>query len=183
MAAPALRPFLKDRHTVRVYTANALWKIEQNAAEVLPVLEQGVAEEGEPFRWAAAVFLEEMGAAAESAIPALKRAAGAQDKETASCAVQALAQISHETVPFLIQMLKDPDPTMRVSAAIALERIGPAAREAIPALKTLINEKAAGLPVVMGRGNGREEVGQAAARAITVISGKSSSQAASAEPK
>src|SRR6266568_46547 len=128
LAVPALKPFLKEKHTVRVYTANALWKIEHNAQEVLPVLEQGVREENAPFRWAAAVFLGEMGTAAEPAIPALIKATRAADKDTASCAVQALAEINPTTIPTLIETLRDADPGMRISAAVALGNLGPTAK-------------------------------------------------------
>ncbi len=168
-AVPALRPFLKQKHTVRVYTANALWKIEHNAREVLPVLEQGVKEENAPFRWAAAVFLGEMGPAAEAAIAALRAASQAADKETASCAVQALAEISPSTVPILIEVLHDPDPGMRISAAVALGKVGSPAKEAIPALSALLNDPALGEPTIMGRGVGKESVSNAAANAIRRI--------------
>jgi len=168
-AVPALKPFLKERHTVRVYTANALWKIEHNAQEVLPVLEQGVREENAPFRWAAAVFLGEMGPAAEPAIPALIQATRAADKETASCAVQSLAQISPTTIPALIETLSDADPGMRISAALALGNLGPTAKQSIPALTRLLNEAAMGEPTIMGRGMGKESVSNAAANAIMKI--------------
>lgn len=168
-AVPFLKPFLKERHTVRVYVANALWKIHHEVEEVLPVLEAGVREEGAPFRWAAAVFLGELGAAAWPAIPALELAATAGDVETASCAIQALAQLGTETVPALIARLGDPDPTLRISAAIALESLGSAAQPAIPALKGLLSDHGSGRPIVMGRGNEKEEVCVAAARALSRI--------------
>jgi len=158
-AVPMLKPFLKQKHVVRVYTAHALWKIEHNAEEILPILEQGVQEEA-PFRWAAAVFLGEMGPAAERAIPLLKDAAQATDKSTASCAVQALAHISPRTTPILMAMLKDPDPGMRISAAVALGRIGAPAKEAVSALTALLNDEATGAP---------EPVGKAAADALKHI--------------
>jgi HEAT repeat protein len=168
-AVPALKPFLREKHTVRVYTANALWKIERNAQEVLPILEGGVREEQAPFRWAAAVFLGEMGPAAEKAIPALIEAAKAADKETASCAVQALAEISPATVPTLIEKLNDPDPAMRISAATALGKVGSTAKDAIPALTRLLNDNARGMPTIMGREYGYESVSNAAAHAIERI--------------
>jgi HEAT repeat protein len=152
-----------------VYTANALWKIEHNAQEVLPVLEQGVREDKAPFRWAAAVFLGEMGPAAEPAIPALIEATRAADKETASCAVQALAQIGSATIPTLIETLSDPDPGMRISAAVALGNLGPIAKESTPALSRLLIDAATGEPTIMGRGVGKESVSNAASTAIRKI--------------
>jgi len=176
-AVPALKPFLKERHTVRVYTAIAIWKIEHNTPEALPVLEQGLQEENAKFRWAAAVFLGEMGPAAEHAIPLLEKATKAADKETASCAVQALAQISPGTVPILIETLKDPDPGMRISAAAALARLGAAATQAIPDLTALLKDPAMGSPTIMGRGFGQESVSHAAADAIAQIDPQAAAKA------
>jgi len=176
-AVPALKPFLKEKHTVRVYTAIAIWKIEHNTPETLPVLEQGLQEENAKFRWAAAVFLGEMGPAAEHAIPLLEKATKSADKETASCAVQALAQIIPGTVPVLLETLKDPDPGMRISAAVALGRLGPSAREAVPDLTALLKDPAMGSPTIMGRGFGQESVSNAAANAIARIDPEAAAKA------
>ena len=58
---------------------------------------------------------------------------------------------------------------MRISAAAALGRIGPAAKEAIPLLRGLLNDPAMGEPTIMGRGVGKESVSNAAANAIRLI--------------
>ena len=168
-AVPLLKPFLKSNHVHRVYTAQALWKINHDADEVLPVLEQGVQEQA-PFRWSAAVFLGEMGPAAQHAIPMLEKTTAATDKEAASCALQALAQISPATsVPLLIRTLQDPDPAMRISAAVALGKIAPHARDAVPALIALLDDQATGRPVIMGYSGGPEPVSKAAAQALLRI--------------
>jgi HEAT repeat protein len=168
-AVPAVKPFLRGSHTVRVYTANALWKIEHKAGEVLPILEAGLQEENAPFRWAAAVFLGEMGAAAAEAIPLLEKAVKSADKDTASCAVQALAEISPDTVPILIDTLGDSDAGMRISACVALRKIGPKAKQAVPALRALVEDRASGSPTIMGRLLGSERVGDAAKAALEQI--------------
>jgi len=146
-AVPALKPFLKEKHTVRVYTAIAIWKIEHNTPETLPVLEQGLQEENAKFRWAAAVFLGEMGPAAEHAIPLLEKATQSADKETASCAVQALG------------------------------RLGPSAKQAVPDLTALLKDLAMGSPTIMGRGFGQESVSNAAANAIAQIDPEAAAKA------
>ena len=174
-AVPALKPFLKENQEVRVYTAIAIWKIEHNTPETLPVLEQGL--QAAKFRWAAAVFLGEMGPAAEHAIPLLEKATKSADKETASLAVQALAQISPGTVPILLETLKDPDPGMRISAAVALGRLGLSAKEAVPDLTALLKDPAMGSPTIMGRGFGQESVSNAAANAIARIDPEAAAKA------
>jgi HEAT repeat protein len=179
-AVPYLKPFLQDkRHTVRVYVANALWKIEHDAKLVLPVLEQGIQEDAAPFRWAAAAFIGELGSEAERAAPSVEKATHASDKETASLAVQSLAQIRPKAVPIIIEILKkDPDPGMRISAAYALGRLGPAAVESVPTLIKSLDDQERGLPVIFGANlTAPITVHQAAADALKKIDPMSAAQA------
>ena len=177
-AVPHLKPLLAStNHTVRVYTANALWKITKNKDLVLPVLSQGIKQQGAPFRWAAAVFLGEMGLSALSAVPELEAATEAPDKETASCAIQALAQIGPQSVSTLEARLHDPDPAIRISAAFALENLGQRAASAIPELKKLLNDQGRGSPTIMGRGSEVVEVRRIAADAIAKIEGRTEATA------
>jgi HEAT repeat protein len=157
------------KHTVRVYTAIAIWKIEHNDAEVLPILEAGLQEEEAPFRWAAAVFLGEMGSAATEAIPLLEQAVKSTDKETASCSVQALGQISPATVPILVETLGDPDPRMQISACVALGKLGAKAKRAVPALRALLTDQGLGSPTIMGRALCNTKVGDEVAAALSRI--------------
>jgi hypothetical protein len=54
---PTLRAFVRtESHTVRVYSANALWKVSGEVEPSLSVLEQGLQEKTAKFRWAAPVF-------------------------------------------------------------------------------------------------------------------------------
>jgi HEAT repeat protein len=88
---PVLRNFVKsESHTVRVYSANALWKVTGEVEPSLSVLEDGLKEKSVKFRWAAPVFLGELGEKAARAIPLLSEAADDSDKEVASLAIQAL---------------------------------------------------------------------------------------------
>ena len=65
---------------------------------------------------------------------------------------------------------------MRISAAAALGRIGPPAKEAIPLLTGLLNDPAMGEPTIMGRGVGKESVSNAAANAIRLIEAKTAAR-------
>jgi HEAT repeat protein len=169
-AVSALEPFLKSKsHTVRVYTANALWKITLQPEPSLSVLEEGMKDHRASFRWAAAVFLGEMGPAAKRTIPLLEQATSDTDKEVASLAIQALAEISPETVPILTNLLLDPDPAIRISAATALGKLGLQAREAVPLLVKALSDHARGAPVIMGRPTGSEEVRSSASTALKTI--------------
>lgn len=159
IALPRLEPFLKDEsHTVRVYSANAIWKITHKPEPVLTVLEHGLQAKKASFRWAAAVFLGEMGPAAERAIPLLEEASKDTDKEVASLAVQALAEISSKTLPIITNLLSDPDPNIRISACAALGKLGPAAKGAVPLLVKATGDRATGSPAIMGRPMGAESV-------------------------
>jgi HEAT repeat protein len=166
-ALPRLEPFLKDEsHTVRVYSANAIWKITHKPEPVLTVLEEGLKDKKAGFRWAAAVFLGEMGSAAERAIPLLEQATKDSDKEVASLAIQALAEISPKTFPVITNLLSDPDPNIRISACAALGKIGPAAKAAVPLLVKATEDRATGSPAIMGRPVGAESVRD---RALAVL--------------
>lgn len=169
-AVSALEPFLKSQsHTVRVYTANALWRITQQPEPSLSVLEEGMKDYSASFRWAAAVFLGEMGRAAERTVPLLEQATKETDKEVASLAIQALAEISPETMPILTNLLADPDPAIRISAATALGKLGPRAREAVPLLIKALGDSERGEPIIMGRPTGAEEVRSSASTALKNI--------------
>jgi hypothetical protein len=106
-ALPKVRLALKDAHTVlRVRAAVALWKIEGTATEALPVLTAALAQTdtvdyvgpGVPptLRFAAqyaATALGDMGAAAKSALPALRDAQGSGDYTLRNNATTAIRKI------------------------------------------------------------------------------------------
>lgn len=169
-AKPLLLPRLSDEsHTVRSYVANAVWKISQDTNAVLPVLEKAVKETGAKFRWATVVFLGEMGPAAERAIPLLEEAARSPDLEVASLALQSLAQISPQTLPFVATFVEHASPDLRLSAIAALGRHGPSAKDAVPLLVKALADGAQGSPAIMGRALGSERVKDAAAAALKQI--------------
>ena len=81
----------------------------------------------------------------------------------ARCAEDALAYIGAPSVPHLVNALERGDSGLRAQSARALERIAPAAKDALPALREALKDKEA-------------YVRQAAAEAIEKI------QAASTQP-
>jgi HEAT repeat protein len=169
-AIPTLLEFTRSTsHVMRVYSARALWKVSGEVEPALTVLEAGLQEKSAKFRWAAPVFLGEMGADAARAMPLLQEGANDPDKEVASLCIQALGKISAESIPILAEHLGSNDPGMRISAAVALGELGPKAVEAVPALRRLLDDKAMGSPAIMGRGLGGEKVSEAARAALEKI--------------
>ncbi len=55
-------------------------------------------------------------------------------------AFRAIVSIGKPAVPTLVDGLKDEDPEVRIDCASALGEIGPAALEAVPALKNALND-------------------------------------------
>jgi HEAT repeat protein len=153
-ALPSLEPLLQSNlDGLRVYTAQAVWKITKKAEPSLSTLEAVLGQGNIEYRWAAAAFLGEMGPTARPAIPLLTQAAHAADKDVASLSVQALAGIGAETLPMLTEVLTDATPTMRISAAVALGRLGPKSKGAAPLLTNLLQDQAVGSPLFWGNPN------------------------------
>ena len=77
-ALPGLRQALTDPDLrVQVEAAHAIWKIEKQAGEVVPILENAAVFEGSDrsgFRYPALSYLGQMGPAAKSAFPTLLKA-------------------------------------------------------------------------------------------------------------
>ena len=174
-AVPALKLRLKGDVAERVYAAWALWQIEHNAAEVLPIFEEALDRKyGNP--WLVMGFLAAMGSAAEHAVPLIEAVAEedrVQPPRVLSQALQALARISTNTVRFLIKHLKHMDPGIRVSAAVALGNIGPPAAASVGSLEALLQDQEVGMQYIRDRHLYPEPVAHAAREALDKILGKS----------
>jgi HEAT repeat protein len=169
-AAPALMPFLKDSsYNVRVYTADALWQITKQPEPSLTVLEKDLKDRNASFRWATASFLGDMGPAAKPAIPLLEETVTNSGKEVESVCIQSLAEISPETMPFLTNLLADRDPAIRISAIVALGKLGSEAKAAVPLLEKALNDHARGAPMIMGRSISPGEIRASAKEALRQI--------------
>ncbi len=92
--------------------------------------------------------LQEIGPAAEAAVPALVVVLGDDNWSVRSSAASALGRIgpaAEAAVPALSEALKDDDTDVRSSAASALGRIGPAAEAAVPALSEALKHDDSGV--------------------------------------
>jgi prepilin-type processing-associated H-X9-DG protein len=88
----------------------------------------------------AAWALAQCGVSGRAAIPALLQALGDADTEVRAAAAAGLAGVtrgSDEGVGPLVEALRDPEHEVRIAAAEALEKLGPHASAAIPALLAL----------------------------------------------
>jgi len=162
-----------DKSTVRIYSARALWKVSGQVEPALSVLEAGIQDKSAKFRWAAPVFLGEMGTNAVRALPLLVEASKDADKEVASLAIQALVKVGGaDAVPVLIEHLRANDPSIRASAATALGKLGPKAKAAVPALNEILTDSALADPAIMGRVERKEKVSDAARGALQELNGE-----------
>lgn len=146
---------------VRLAAAQALSQQGEPAGRLLPVVVPLLTDD-KPERCQQALrFLQTLGPAAEVAAPQLVGALRLQGAvslgwggiSTVPIVVETLAAVGPAAVPALADALWSADPQMRYSAAEALGRIGPAAADAVPALRAHIHDRKAYLVVsgCMGR--------------------------------
>ena len=103
--------------------------------ESVPALTQALDSPAETVRAGAAIALGKLGSSARPAAPALVRALGDKDAYVRWCAVNALGAAGLASAPVLAALresLHDADEDVRRGAALALERLDPAAWFAAP---------------------------------------------------
>ena len=144
-ASGDLTAALGDKDTaVRIGAARALWHIRREAEPLLPVLTTALhdAKAG----WQAIFLLGEIGPEAAAAIPslivALKQEKVPRPLRTPPSSAIALGKVGIAAVPELLECLRDAQPRVRASAAIALGFVGPKAKAAVPALAELLTDHA-----------------------------------------
>jgi HEAT repeat protein len=142
-SAPALKEALQDgQPRVRLYAAEALWRVTGDATPALPVLCAALKGEDDRLRRAAAELLDELGPAAREAVPALVAALKDPDEQVRISAVQALGRVgprARVAVPALIELLQE-DPGPRFAVVQTLRALGPDARDAVTHLARLLRE-------------------------------------------
>src|SRR5262249_30285253 len=145
-AIPAVEKLLKHRNrTLRCQAAYALWRIDPRAKEVLPTLVTALGHDNEKVRERAAQVLGLMGPAARAALPDLTKALKEENEPVRAPAARVLGRVSVETVGPLRDALHDDDPRVRSAAVAGLREVGPAARDAAPALIELLKDAREGM--------------------------------------
>lgn len=136
-AAPELVAALNDRDPeIRAASAWALGALGDAPAPTVPALAGALRDEQEAVRTAAAEALGSLGARSRSAASALFAALDDPRANVRAAAARALArlELTAESIPSLAKALGSPDAYVRAFGAWSLGNLGPAAREAVPAL-------------------------------------------------
>jgi len=143
-AVPALARALHDENAyTRCWAARVLGKIGPQAKEVVPVL-IGMLEDKEHGQFgagaAAARALGNMGPDAKRAVPELVKLL--ENASMRAAAAEALAKLdpaeNEKHIPIFVKALRSAIAWQRRDAIHALGRMGPAAKEAVPALEELL---------------------------------------------
>ncbi|MCA9073161.1 MAG: HEAT repeat domain-containing protein, partial [Planctomycetaceae bacterium] len=142
-AVPHLRRALKDTDPiVRATAARALWEIDPNTSESVPVLIELLNSQNNNQRELAAYFLGPIGKAARPAIPSLRSALVDRDPSMRIHAAEALAQIDPtgtEAVDVLVKAMKHADSNVRSLAAMAFGNVDPShAERVVPVLMAAV---------------------------------------------
>jgi HEAT repeat protein len=143
-AIPELARALEDESPlVRRNAVRCLDDIGCDYEAQVPALARLLRDEDERARFYAASALGHLGEAASPAIPALVGAMVWEEGDgSAFCGpIAALQKIGAPAVPTLVQTMGDRAAPVRKRAAWALERIGPAAKDAIPSLKKALDDR------------------------------------------
>jgi serine/threonine protein kinase/HEAT repeat protein/Tfp pilus assembly protein PilZ len=162
-AIPDLVGALKDESRfVRAAAAAALGAMGPSAKDVVPDLVGALRDENANVRWRAAAALGEIGPEARAAIPALLSALEDRDVSTTDAVALALEKVIGKPEPspqprpeppipeapgtadlgsLILSLTTDDDQSVRWRAAAALGDMGPAAKEAIPALTGALEDK------------------------------------------
>ena len=126
----------------------ALGAIGHDAPEAVQTATSALDDPEEDVRYAACYALGKIGKPAAVAVPKLKKMMADKDEFTTLASAWALAhiepasaEIAQVSVPLLISGLKSPEPVIRREAIVALGRLGPLAKDAVPALKELARGK------------------------------------------
>ena len=137
-AEPLLRKYaLAGSPPFRVLGTWAVARIkpgdQQWRRDKLPMLAETLWDKDVRVRQMAVRALTDLGPAAESVLPILKRAIQGSNTDVVQSALDVLPALGEPAVPLLVETLKQ-RPEIRPRVARMLARIGPAAKAAVPAL-------------------------------------------------
>jgi HEAT repeat protein len=112
--------------------------LDPQGAQAVPLLMRALKDHEGSVRKAATLALGNLGAAAKPAVPLLFELLGdAEDRDAARGALRQIDTVGPEAVPTLIKALESDDRSRRFFAVFFLGKLGPAAKDALPALKRL----------------------------------------------
>jgi HEAT repeat protein len=139
---PRISPLLNHADaTVRSAAVQTLARVQSEADQVVPLLMDALKDEDWTVRTASAGALGRIGAPARAAVPMLFELLGNEtDEDAARAALREIDDVGPEALPTLIAALDSEDRTPRFYAQFFLGKLGPAAREALPALERLRDE-------------------------------------------
>jgi len=148
-AVPGLIDALADENAeTRSEVLFALGAIGPDAAAATPAIAKALDDEETDVAYAACYALGQIGPGAMDAKPALVEKLSAEDEFLTMATAWALARIdpkceetAPKSVPVLIKALAEPDAITRIQACESLCCLGPLAKEAVPALKELSDDK------------------------------------------
>jgi HEAT repeat protein len=146
VAVPALVQVIRDDDPkVRRAAIAALGRLGPDAQESVPALLQVYEDRNEEreIRWAVLAAFGQMGTGAEDAVPVMIKMM-AKDINFAGVA-QIQSTVKHmgpAAVPELVQFLQDENAKVRAHAAVALNWIGPGAKNAVPELIRSLEDNA-----------------------------------------
>ena len=145
-AAPILMQLLKEKKARSPeLVIQILDRIGPDPKAVLPILTAAL--EDASLCDEALKAICNLGPTARDAIPAIERAirnarANGKNRVYASFSlIDPLANLGGEVVPLLLEFLKEEDADFQSRSAYALGKIGPAAREAVPALTKILGHE------------------------------------------
>lgn len=128
---------------LRADAVNALGSLGESAKPALPALLKALEDKDIVVRRNAIGALQSVGAGAKAA-PAISRLLRDEGSSIRASALGYLRQLkpgeAKETVPALIALLKDAKYNKKYYAVLALQHIGPDAKEAIPVLTDLLRK-------------------------------------------
>ncbi len=141
VVAPVMEALKDNNANVRAAAANALKLMRDSAKSAIPALLNALSDKDADVRSCVIVALDELGAG-KTAVPEVSRLIHDREVKVRQPAFNYLDRLNAEeimeAIPPLIAALKEPDASIQYRAVGLLARIGPAAKEAIPALSELL---------------------------------------------
>ncbi len=146
-ALPVLEQRLKDPNpTVRLSGANAIGMFKTNGKGAQQALIAAANDSDERVQKAVQSALRSIGVGSAQAVESLTASATSGDVSERLHAIRALGNLGYRgdnhpnPTPVLISLLSDPERLIRIAAAEAISKVGPAAQDATPKLIQMLQD-------------------------------------------